>query len=170
MGQQWLVIYEREISSSNMIKSWLRWRCVVFTSSMKKGWLHKAVLVEHEKGLAPRFSSSMKKGWLWETVLSWTIRVCKPRNDIRSERTPVPGRSKRTIRLCPLDRCYWDHQMSATKLLKTIVSQVNGEDEESQKLWCGSCQKKNTFLAERECWWYSSVERYSYCIYILHKP
>ena len=78
VGQQWVVIHGVEISSSNMKKRWLRWRCVVFTSSMKKGWLRKAtftssikkgwlckaILVQHEKGLALRFSSSMKKGWL----------------------------------------------------------------------------------------------------------
>ena len=48
VGQQWVVIYGHVISSS----------------SMKKGWLHKAVFVQHEKGLALRFSFSMKKGWL----------------------------------------------------------------------------------------------------------
>ena len=81
-----------EISSSSMKKDRLRWRCVVFTSNMKKGWIHKAVitssmkkgwlhneaftfsmkkgwlrkavLVQHEKGMAPRFSSNMEKGWL----------------------------------------------------------------------------------------------------------
>ena len=90
VGEQWVVIYGHVISSSNMKKGWLQWRCVVFTSSMKndclrkvvitssmkkgwlrneaftssmkKGWLHKTVLVQHEKGLALRFSSSMKKG------------------------------------------------------------------------------------------------------------
>ena len=76
MEQQWVVIYEHEISSSNMKKGWLRWRFVVFTSSMKKGWLRKAaftscmkkgwlrkaVLIQHGKGLALRFSSNMKKG------------------------------------------------------------------------------------------------------------
>ena len=39
--------------------------------------------------------------------------------------------------------------MTATKLMKTIDSQVNGQDAERQKLSCGSCQK-NTFLTERE--------------------
>ena len=38
--QQWVVIYGHEISSS----------------SMKKGWLCKAVLVQHEKGLSLRNS------------------------------------------------------------------------------------------------------------------
>ena len=46
VGQQWVVIYEHVISSSNM----------------KKGWLRKAVIVRNEKGLALRFSSIMKKG------------------------------------------------------------------------------------------------------------
>ena len=76
VGQQWVVIYGHDISSSSMKKGWLRKVVITssmkkgwlhneaFTSSMKKGWLRKAVLVQHEKGLAPRFSSSMKKGWL----------------------------------------------------------------------------------------------------------
>ena len=50
---QWVVIYEHVIS----------------LSIMKKGWLCKAVLVQHEKGLAPRFSSNMKTGWLCKIVL-----------------------------------------------------------------------------------------------------
>ena len=58
VGQQWVVIYGHEISSSNMKKGWLWWRCVVFTSSMKKGWLRKAT-----------FTSNMKKGWLRKAVL-----------------------------------------------------------------------------------------------------
>ena len=142
-----------------------------FTSNMKNGWLwdsHPAwkrvgseILIQHEKELALRFSSSMKKSWLWETVLSWTVCVCKPCNDIRSGRMPIPERSKRTIRLCPLDRCYWDPRWV---LQKTIDWQVNGQDAKRQKLWCGSCQEKNTFLAERECWWYNSVRRYSIVI------
>ena len=37
VGQQWVVIYEHEISSSSMKKGWLR--KAVITSSMKKGWL-----------------------------------------------------------------------------------------------------------------------------------
>ena len=44
--------------------------------------------------------------------------------------------------------------------------------EDRQKLICRSCQKKknkNTFLIERECWWYSNVRRYSIVI-ILDKP
>ena len=48
------------VIKSNMKKGWLYNEA--FTSNMKKGWLRKAVLVEHEKGLALRFSSSMKKG------------------------------------------------------------------------------------------------------------
>ena len=78
VGQQWVFIYRHDISSSNMKKDWLQWRSVVFTSIMKKGWLHKLTftsnmkkgwlrkvfLIQHEKGLAPRFSSSKKKDWL----------------------------------------------------------------------------------------------------------
>jgi vacuolar-type H+-ATPase subunit E/Vma4 len=39
VGQQWVVIYKHEISSSSVKKSWFRWRCVVFMYNMKKGWL-----------------------------------------------------------------------------------------------------------------------------------
>ena len=49
-------------------------------------------------------------------------------NDIRSERILVPKRSKRTIRLYPLDWCFRVHQMSEAKLLKIIDSQVYGQD------------------------------------------
>ena len=128
-----------------MKKDYLQWRCVVFMSIMKKGWIRKALIMSSmkkgwirneaftssmKKGRLRKavITSSMKKGWLWEIVLSWTVCVCKPRNDIKFERMPVPGRSKRTIRLCPLDRCYWDHQVSEKKLLKIIDSQVNGQD------------------------------------------
>jgi hypothetical protein len=58
VGQQWVVIYGHEISSSSMKKGCIRWRSVVFTSSMKKSWLRKVT-----------FTSSMKKGWLRKAVL-----------------------------------------------------------------------------------------------------
>ena len=40
VGQQWVVIYEHEISSSSMKNG--RLHKATFTSNMKKGWLRKA--------------------------------------------------------------------------------------------------------------------------------
>ena len=66
VGQQWVIIYGHEISSSNMKKGWLRWICVVFMSNMKKGWLCKVTFMSKLKrvGCIKQFSSNMKKGWL----------------------------------------------------------------------------------------------------------
>jgi len=46
MGQQWVVIYGH----------------VILSSSMKKGWHCKEVLIRHEKGSALRLSPNMKNG------------------------------------------------------------------------------------------------------------
>ena len=61
VGQQWVVIYGNEISSSRMKKGWIR--KVVITSSMEKGWLHNVV-----------FMSSMKKGWLHKAVITYSMK------------------------------------------------------------------------------------------------